>query len=102
MSKNDHTTYKSLKIFSDTEATIVGYEAGKGKFTGLIGKFFMQDDDGNKFGCPIGKGYNFKDRKFILDNIHNYIGERATGTYFQRTNAGSYRHPLFKTLRNYE
>ena len=93
---------QKFKDFSDTEATIIGYEAGKGKFTGLIGKFFMQDDDGNKFGCPIGKGYNFKDRKFILDNIHNYIGERATFTYFQRTNAGSYRHPLFKTLRNYE
>ena len=93
---------QKFKDFHDTEATIVGYEAGKGKFTGLIGKFFMQDDDGNKFGCPIGKGYNFKDRKFILDNIHNYIGERATFTYFQRTNAGSYRHPLFKTLRNYE
>jgi len=93
---------QKFKDFHDTEATIIGYEAGKGKFTGLIGKFFMQDDDGNKFGCPIGKGYNFKDRKFILDNIHNYIGERATFTYFQRTNAGSYRHPLFKTLRNYE
>ena len=65
---------QKFKDFSDTEATIIGYEAGKGKFTGLIGKFFMQDDDGNKFGCPIGKGYNFKDRKFILDNIHNYIG----------------------------
>jgi len=93
---------QKFKDFHDTEATIIGYEAGKGKFTGLVGKFFMQDDDGNKFGCPIGKGYNFKDRKFILDNIHNYIGERATFTYFQRTNAGSYRHPLFKTLRNYE
>ena len=93
---------QKFKDFHDTEATIIGYEAGKGKFTGLIGKFFMQDDDGNEFGCPIGKGYNFKDRKFILDNIHNYIGERATFTYFQRTNAGSYRHPLFKTLRNYE
>ena len=93
---------QKFKDFHDTEATIIGYEAGKGKFTGLIGKFFMQDDDGNKFGCPIGKGYNFKDRKFILDNIHNYIGERATFTYFQRTNAGSYRHPLFKALRNYE
>ena len=93
---------QKFKDFHDTEATIVGYEAGKGKFTGLIGKFFMQDDDGNKFGCPIGKGYNFADRKVILDNIHDYIGERATFTYFQRTNAGSYRHPLFKTLRNYE
>ena len=93
---------QKFKDFHDTEATIIGYEAGKGKFTGLIGKFFMQDDDGNKFGCPIGKGYNFADRKVILDNIHDYIGQRATFTYFQRTNAGSYRHPLFKTIRNYE
>jgi len=93
---------QKFKDFSDTEATIIGYEAGKGKFTGLIGKFFMQDDDGNEFGCPIGKGYNFADRKNILDNVHDYIGQRATFTYFQRTQAGSYRHPLFKTLRNYE
>jgi len=48
------------------------------------------------------KDYNFKDRKYILDNIHEYVGKRATFTYFQRTKAGSYRHPLFKTLRNYE
>ena len=93
---------QKFKDFSDTEATITGYQAGKGKFTGLIGKFFMEDDDGNEFGCPIGKGYNFADRKAILDNIHEYIGQRATFTYFQRTQAGSYRHPLFKTLRNYE
>ena len=93
---------QKFKDFHDTEATIVGYEAGKGKFEGLIGKFLMQDDDNNKFGCPIGKGYNFTARKNILNNIHNYMGQRATFTYFQRTKAGSYRHPLFKTLRNYE
>lgn len=93
---------QKFKDFSDTEATIVGYEAGKGKFEGLIGKFLMQDDDGNKFGCPIGKGYDFAARKNILNNIHDYMGKRATFTYFQRTNAGSYRHPLFKTIRNYE
>ncbi len=93
---------QKFKDFSDTEATIMGYEAGKGKFEGMIGKFFMQDDDGNEFGCPIGKGYNFAHRKIMLDNIHDYIGQRATFTYFQRTKAGSYRHPLFKTLRNYE
>jgi len=48
---------QKFKDFSDTEATIVGYETGKGK---------------------------------------------RTGTLFQRTKAGSYRHPLFKALRNYE
>ena len=93
---------QKFKDFHDTEATIIGYEAGKGKFTGLIGKFLMVDDDGNKFGCPIGKGYNYSDRRYILENIHDYIGKVATFTYFERTKAGSYRHPLYKTLRNYE
>jgi len=93
---------QKFKDFSDTEATIIGYEAGKGKFTGLIGKFLMVDDDGNEFGCPIGKGYNYSDRRYILENIHDYIGKLATFTYFERTKAGSYRHPLYKTLRNYE
>ena len=93
---------QKFKDFHDTEATIIGYEAGKGKFTGLIGKFIMQDDDGVEFGCPIGKGYNFDDRRDILNNVHDYIGQRATFTYFERTKAGSYRHPLYKTLRNYE
>ncbi len=91
-----------FKDFSDTEATIIGYETGKGKRTGTIGKFLMQDDEGNKFGCPPGKGYNYKDLANILDNIGDYIGKRATFTYFQRTQAGSYRHPLFKCIRNYE
>ena len=93
---------QKFKDFHDTEATIIGYEAGKGKFTGLIGKFLMQDDDGIEFGCPIGKGYNFDDRRNILNNVHDYIGKRATFTYFERTKANSYRHPLYKTLRNYE
>ena len=93
---------QKFKDFHDTEATIVGYVDGKGKRTGTLGKFLMQDDDGVKFGCPPGKGYNYKMLADMLTNIHNYIGKRATFTYFERTKAGSYRHPLFKTLRNYE
>ena len=91
-----------FKDFSDTEATIIGYEEGKGKRQGTLGKFLMQDDEGVKFGCPPGKGYTYKDLANMLLNVHDYIGQRATFTYFQRTQAGSYRHPLFKTLRNYE
>ena len=93
---------QKFKDFHDTEATIVGYEEGKGKREGTLGKFLMQDDDGNQFGCPPGKGYNYKDLADILNNIHDYIGKRATFTYFERTQYGSYRHPLFKTIRNYE
>ena len=91
-----------FKDFSDAEATIIGYEIGQGKREGHLGKFIMQDDDGVEFGCPPGKGYTYKDMKNMLENIKDYIGQRATFTYFQRTKAGSYRHPLFKCLRNYE
>ena len=99
--KRSHSLRK-FKDFSDAEATIVGYLDGKGKRTGTIGKFIMQDDEGNQFGCPPGKGYTYKDLKVMLENIHKYMGQRATFTFFERTKAGSYRHPLFKCLRNYE
>ena len=93
---------QKFKDFSDDEATIVGYEAGKGKRTGTLGKFFMMDDNGVEFGCPPGRGYNYTDLANILDNVHDYIGKRATFTYFERTKAGNYRHPLFKCIRDYE
>jgi DNA ligase-1 len=93
---------QKFKDFHDDEATIIGYVDGKGKREGTLGKFLMQDDEGVEFGCPPGKGYNYKMLANMLTNIHNYIGKRATFTYFERTKAGSYRHPLFKTIRNYE
>ena len=91
-----------FKDFHDAEATIIGYEIGKGKREGTLGKFIMQDYEGNKFGCPPGKGYNYKDLANMLENIHDYIGQYATFTYFERTKAGSYRHPHYKAIRNYE
>ena len=91
-----------FKDFSDAEATIVGYEIGQGKRVGTIGKFLMQDDDGNQFGCPPGKGYDYSQMATMLNNVHLYMGQRATFTYFERTKAGSYRHPLFKCIRDYE
>jgi len=93
---------QKFKDFHDTEATIIGYVSGKGKRTGTLGKFLMIDDEGIKFGCPPGKGYNYKMLADILHNVGDYIGKRATFTYFERTPAGSYRHPFYKAIRNYE
>ena len=75
--KRSHSLRK-FKDFSDAEANIVGYEEGKGKRTGTLGKFIMQDDDGNQFGCPPGKGHNYKDLAKMLIEIHKYMGQRAT------------------------
>ena len=99
--KRSHNLRK-FKDFSDAEARIIGYELGKGKRKGTLGKFLMQDEKGIKFGCPPGKGYSYEDMTNILENIHDYIGEIATFTYFGRTKANSYRHPSYKCIRNYE
>ena len=99
--KRSHNLRK-FKDFSDAEAYIVGYEEGKGKRVGTLGKFIMQDEVGNKFGCPPGKGYNYQDMRDMLRDIHKYMGQLATFTYFERTKAGSYRHPHYKSIRDYE
>jgi len=39
-------TLMKVKDFSDAEATIIGYEEGKGKREGHLGKFIMRDDTG--------------------------------------------------------
>ena len=101
--KRSHNLRK-FKDFHDAEATIVGFEEGKGKRAGHLGKFIMRDDEGVEFGCPPGKGYTYKDMKKLLHRAKWYVDHkaRATFTYFERTKAGSYRHPLFKSIRNYE
>jgi len=91
-----------FKDFHDAEATIIDFVAGKGKRTGTLGKFIMQDDEGVEFGCPPGKGYNYDALAEMLENAAQYVGQLATFTYFERTKAGSYRHPHYKCLRNYE
>ena len=91
---------QKYKEFHDTEATITGWVEGQGKRTGTIGKFLARDADGIEFGMPV------MDKMPVLEKMYDiaewYIGKTATFTYFQRTPSGSYRHPLFKTIRNYE
>ncbi len=95
---------RKFKDFHDTEATIIGFVEGKGKRLGTLGKFIMRDADGVEFGCPPGKGYNYKALKALLFRAQWYVDHKATATftYFERTKANSYRHPLFKCIRDYE
>ena len=89
-----------FKDFSDTEATIVSWVEGKGKRRGTIGKFIAVDSDGIRFGMPVMD--NFKKLQANFKAMQDWVGRTATFTYFERTKAGSYRHPLFKAIRDYE
>ena len=97
--KRSHNLRK-FKDFSDTEATITSWVEGKGKRAGTIGKFMAIDADGNEFGMPVMD--NFKKLRTMFKEMQTWVGKTATFTYFERTKAGSYRHPLFKAIRDYE
>jgi DNA ligase-1 len=89
-----------FKDFSDTEAKIVSWVEGKGKRRGTIGKFIAIDSEGVRFGMPVMDNFKYLQKNF--KNMQDWVGKTATFTYFERTRAGSYRHPLFKAIRDYE
>ena len=97
--KRSHNLRK-FKDFHDDEATITGWVEGKGKRIGTIGKFLAVDSEGNEFGMPVMDKFKYLQDNFKL--MQGYVGKTATFTYFERTKANSYRHPLFKCIRNYE
>ena len=97
--KRSHSLRK-FKQFHDAEAKIIGWVAGKGKRIGTIGKFMAIDDDGNTFGMPVMDKQKYLEENF--EKMQGWVGKIATFKYFERTKAGSYRHPLFKCIRDYE
>jgi DNA ligase-1 len=97
--KRSHNLRK-FKDFHDAEAEITGWVEGKGKRIGTIGKFTAVDSEGNEFGMPVMDKFKILQANF--ETMKDWVGETATFTYFERTKAGSYRHPLFKCIRNYE
>ena len=97
--KRSHSLRK-FKQFHDAEAKIIGWVAGKGKRIGTIGKFMAMDEDGNTFGMPVMDKQKYLEENF--EKMQGWVGKIATFKYFERTKAGSYRHPLFKCIRDYE
>ena len=97
--KRSHNLRK-FKDFHDAEAEIIGWVEGKGKRVGTIGKFIGRDSEGIEFGMPVMDKFKYLQDNF--EQMKGWVGCVATFTYFERTKANSYRHPLFKALRNYE
>ena len=97
--KRSHNLRK-FKDFHDAEATLTGWVEGKGKRIGTIGKFTAVDSEGNTFGMPVMDKFKILQANF--ETMKDWVGKQATFTYFERTKARSYRHPLFKAIRDYE
>mmetsp|Transcript_11880 Transcript_11880/g.11796 ORF Transcript_11880/g.11796 Transcript_11880/m.11796 type:complete len:300 (+) Transcript_11880:407-1306(+) len=77
-----------VKKFDDSEATVIGHEAGKGKLKGVLGAVKVRLDDGKEF--KIGSGFNYEQREDPPK-----IGARVTFKYMGKSKAGIPRFPIF-------
>ncbi len=50
-----------VKIYQDAEATVIGHQPGKGKYSGLLGSLLVVDKEGNRF--KLGSGLSDQQRK---------------------------------------
>ena len=89
--KRSHTLLK-VKSFLDADATVIGYEEGTGKNEGRMGSLRCVLDDGTEFS--IGSGFTDFQRCHPPS-----IGERITFSYFELTENGVPRFPVFIGIR---
>jgi DNA ligase-1 len=81
-----------LKPWQDTEAVVVGYMPGKGKYQGMTGALDMAMPDGQRF--RIGTGLTDAQRRQPPP-----IGTRITYRYQNLTKKGVPRHPRYLRVR---
>lgn len=83
-----------VKRFQTDEATVVGYQDGQGKHTGRIGAI-VAEYCGKVF--KLGTGLSDNQRE-----TPPAIGDPVTFSYFELTDGGVPRHPVFIAARTYE
>lgn len=81
-----------LKPVLDAEAKVIGYRAGKGKFTGMLGSLELETDTGIRF--HLGVGFKNSDRRNPPP-----MGSRVTFTYRGLTKNGVPRFASFFRVR---
>ena len=86
------TTLLKVKSFFDTEARVIGHQAGQGRHKGRLGALELELPDGTKF--KAGTGLSDKDRDSPPD-----VGEIVIVRYQELTNAGVPRFPIYVGMR---
>jgi len=85
------------KPVSDSEAVIIGYKEGNGKFQGLLGAFLVEDYDKPDIKYSVSG--------VTLDIRKNYLTTHPKGTiisvhYNELTSTGKPRFPRYKGIRS--
>jgi DNA ligase-1 len=84
-----------FKLFTDAEATVIGYRPGKGQFAGQTGSLIVRTDQGVTFS--IGSGLSHEQRRRPPP-----LQSRVTFRYQGLTKNGVPRFPVFLRIRDEE
>lgn len=84
-----------VKSFIDTEAIVIKHIQGEGKHANRLGKLVCKLDNGIEF--EVGTGFTDQEREDPPK-----IGSTITVKYFDLTDSGKPRFPIYITERNYE
>jgi ATP-dependent DNA ligase len=97
-SRPTQTWYK-VKKYETTDAVIVGYDPGQGKYAGQIGAIVFQLEDGRVGHCS---GMTDKQRQDITDYQVDLLGKWIEVRYFGGVGADKkgLRHPQFVRFRD--
>ena len=85
-----------VKDFFEEEAIVYGTEKGTGKYKGMIGSLNCRMVNDSKITFKAGSGMNDIDRG---KDPSYYIGKTITVCYFEKTNDGNIRFPIYKGIR---
>lgn len=102
--KRVNTSLKYKKVCEE-ECTVIGYEEGKGKYKGCLGKLVCRTYKGTIFRLGSGfndlerKSYKFYKNKVTIDNENvPKIDNTITYTYLEKINDVP-RLPIYKSVR---
>lgn len=84
---------RKYKRFDDTEAKVVGYNPGKGKYTGMVGSLKVELPDGTRFA--VGAGLSDAERRDPPS-----IGSTITFKHHGWTRHSKPRFPVFWRIRS--
>ena len=85
-----------LKPFKTEDLKIKDIFEGEGDFEGTAGGIVV---DRNGQEIRVGSGFDFKTRDRLFKNPSNYIDSTAEIKFFEETEEGSLRHPVFMRFR---
>ncbi len=91
------------KLKSDTELYAQGFEEGKGRLAGKLGKILATPDEAGRGAITrVGGGFTDFEREQIWSNKLHYLGKPMTVEYQEALPSGKLRMPIFKAFRTAE